>query len=252
MAPDTPKPSEAILSQKSPTDALNVVAAVLDGLSARVAELEQGSTEGWNSWGSIADLPDEQVPDSEDQRAEWSPDPADEAELARLEEALHGNADPDESRVLRAKIELTRDKLQPPTELYDNSGSATETHYDDDGAAIVDLPKPTPQQIDFRGQLLPRLGLRDQYGDEIGEKAEDSFVRGGPLLLYFSDREFVNSMADDVKRLLVSDVELSSPREAHEMARDILKANTDDANDLDAVRDRILGDVESGAIHNAP
>lgn len=247
MAPDTPKPSEAILSQKSPTDALNVVAAVLDELSGRVAALEQGSTEGWGTWE-----PHEQVSDPEDQQAEWTVDPADEAAIAQYQEELQGCDDDLESKVLRAKIELTRDKLQPPTELHDNSGSATETHYDEAGAAIVDLPKPTPEQIDFRGELVSRLGLRDQYGDELGEKAEDSFVRGGPLLLYLSDREFVNGMADDIKRLLVSDVELSSPREAHEMSRDILKANTDQANDLDAVRDRILGDVESGNIHNAP
>lgn len=248
MAPAIPKPSERIRSASTPTDALLVIGEILDELAERSTQ----SDGGWNAWGQIGPIADEQVSDSEDQRAEWAPDPADEAALAQYQEELKGCADDLESKVLRAKIELTKDKLQPPTELHDNSGSATETHYDDEGAAIVDLPKPTPEQIDFRGEIVSRLGLRDQYGDEIGEQAEDSFVRGGPLLLYLSDREFVNGMADDVKRLLVSDVEVSSPREAHEMARDILKANTDAANDLDAVRDRILGDVESGAIHNAP
>lgn len=244
MAPDTPKPSEAVLGAASPSDALRIIALWMDSAEARLRDYEVPRGDAWATWTDNAS-----GPDSVD---EWSADPADEAELARLEDALHGNADAEESRVLRAKIELTRDKLQPPTELHDNSGSATETHYDDAGAAIVDLPKPTPEQIDFRGELVGRLGLQDQYGITVGEQAEDSFIRGGPLLLYLSDREFVNGMADDIKRLLVSDVEVSSPREAHEMARDILKSNTDDANDLDAVRDRILGDVESGAIHNAP
>lgn len=247
MPSNIPKLSETILSQKTPADALDVVAAIVDELAARITALEAGGQQrdGWNSWGEIQDLPDEG-------KVEWTPDPADEVELQRLEEELHGNADADESRVLRAKIELCRDRLQPPVEMSDNTGNATETHYDSEGNAVIDLPVPTPEQIDYRAQLVPKLGLRDQYGDEIGETAEDSFVRGGPLLLYYSDRDFVASLPHDVKVAMVADVERSSPREAHEMARDLLKASTDDANDLEAVAARIFGDVESGAIHNAP
>jgi hypothetical protein len=238
----TPKPSEAILSAASPTDALRLVAEYIDILY----EQHASPKDEWGSWGEAAGTDDADGP------VQWSPDPADEAALAQYQEELQGCEDDLEGKVLRAKIELTRDKLHPPVVLVDNSGAATETDYDEEGNAVVNLPPATPEQIDFRGELVGRLGLRDQYGDELGEQAEESFIKGGPLLLYLSDREFVNSMADDVKRQLVVDVEQSSPREAQEMARDILKANTDDANDLDAVRDRILGDVESGAIHNAP
>jgi len=247
VASDTPKPSESILSQKSPADALNVVAALLDSFDARLTILEgRDTSDPWGTWDGATD---EQ---SDDQVAEWKPDPADEAELVDLEGQLHGNADADESRVLRAKIELCRDRLRPPVEMVDNSGEATETHFDDDGNAIVDLPKPTPDQIDFRGELVGRLGLQDHYGPELGAQAEESFIRGGPLLLYLSDREFVRSLPDDVRINMIYDVEKSSPREAHEMARDLLKATTDAANDLEAAKERIFGDVESGAIHNAP
>jgi hypothetical protein len=249
MPSDIPKLSEAILSQKTPADALNVVAAIVDELAARITALEAGGQQrdGWDTWGAY-----DQPLIAKDEPVEWTPDPADEVELQRLEEELHGNADADESRVLRAKIELCRDRLLPPVEMSDNTGNATETHYDTEGNAVIDLPVPTPEQIDYRAQLVPKLGLRDQYGDEIGGTAEDSFVRGGPLLLYYSDRDFVASLPHELKVAMVADVERSSPREAHEMARDLLKASTDDANDLEAVAARIFGDVESGAIHNAP
>lgn len=246
MAPSTPKPSEAILSQKSPADALNVLAAWADGVEARLQSLEAAdSSDGWATWGKDDG-------DSEPASQEWSPDPADEAALAQYQEELQGCEDDLESKVLRAKIELTKDKLQPPVKLYDNTGYTSETHYDEEGAAIVDLPVPTPEQVDFRAELISRMGLRDQYGEELGEVAEDSFVRGGPLLLYLSDRDYVNSLPDDLKRLLVQDVEASSPKEAHQMARDILKENTDESNDLDAAANRINDLVESGTVHNAP
>lgn len=245
MGTDTPKPSEAILGAASPTDALRLVAEYIDQLVEDAAS-RRISGSGWDDWGkAIGEVERDPV-------GPWTPDPADEAALAQYQEDLHGCEDALEGKVLRAKIELTKDKLHPPTEMVDNTGYSTETHFNDNGEAIIDLPVPTPEQIDFRGEIVTRLGLRDQYGEQLGEEAEDSFVRGGPLLLYLSDREFVNGMADDIKRLLVSDVEQSSPKEAQEMARDILKTNSDDSNDLDAVRERILGDVESGAIHNAP
>ena len=244
MASDTPKPSERKFAAASPSEAVGVIAEILDELAEQSAS-PPAEVDGWASWGKDA-------PTAERTAEEWTPDPKDEAELSQLEEELHGNADAEESRVLRAKIELCRDRLQPPPELHDNSGAATETHFDDDGTAIVELPKPTPEQIDERAQIVGRLGLIDQYGEEVRSAAEDSFVRGGPLLLYLSDREYVNSLPYDVKIALVEDVEKSSPREAQEMARDILKANTDDANDLTAATERIMGDVESGAIHNAP
>lgn len=236
---------QKVRASKSPSEALLALAQHVDELQAILTEslAASGSDDGWGSWEGASE------PSAED---EWAPDPADEAALAQYEDELQGNGDAEESRVLRAKIELTRDRLKPPVELHDNSGEATETHYDDEGNAIVDLPKPTPAQIDARAELLPRMGLQDQYGPEIGETAEDSFVRGGPLLLYLSDRDYVNSLPHDVKTLMVEDVILSSPREGHEMGRDILKASTDESNDLTAITDRILGDVESGAIHNAP
>lgn len=249
MASDTPKPSERIRAQKSPAEALIEVGAILDELQGRIdAGIQQQSVSGWETWGPV----ETDGRDYSGGPEPWVPSPDDIAELKTLEEELHGNADADESRVLRAKIELCKDRLQPPTEMYDASGNATETHYDDDGNAIVDLPAPTPEQIDVRAGIVPQLGLRDQYGEELGAQAEESFIRGGPLLLYLSDRDFVNQLPSNVKALLVDDVLQSSPREAHEMARDILKASTDDSNDLEAVKSRIFGDVESGAIHNAP
>ncbi len=245
---------QKIRESKSPSGALVIVAELIDQLEDTVSELsdrvnhiEVNDDISWGAWEKPA------KPAESDQPAEaWIPDPQDEVLLKQYEEELKGNPDAEESRVLRAKIELQRDKLQPPPELHDNAGQAIETHYDSEGNAIVDLPKPTPEQIDTRAQLVGALGLRDQYGEEAGALAEDSFVRGGPLLLYLSDRDFVNSLPPGLKIALVEDVEKSSPRDAHEMGRDILKASTDEANDLDFASERIINDLSTGAIHNAP
>lgn len=243
MQSGTPKLlSEEILREESPSAALALTARIIDQLADRIDALEKGGSkpvqQEWDTWDEPA------------KEEEWLPNPDDEVELAALKEALQGNGNADESRVLRARIELCEDRLKPPLDRADNTGNATVAHYDEAGNAIIDLPKPTTTQLDYRAKLLPRLGLKEQYGDDIGSKTEDSFLRGGPLLLYYSDREFVNALPSDVKQYLVADVEESSPREAHEMARDILKVSTDQANDLVAAQERIFGDVESGAIHN--
>ena len=247
METGIPKPSEAILGAASPTDALNVIAAVLDQFSERIFDLEEcGSGNGWTEW-TRTDSGSTSV-----SKSDWSPNPADEEELVRLTEALQGNEDADESKVLRAKIELCKDRLKPPLEVHDNSGELAELTHSPDGTVVVNLPPPTPEQIDFRGQMLLHLGLIDQYGEELGRQFEDSFLKGGPLLLYYSDRDFVMSLPDGIKREMIVDVEKSSNREAHEMARDLLRVNTDESNDLEAAKARIFGDVESGAVHNAP
>jgi hypothetical protein len=225
---------------KNPQDALFYLAGMVEDLQARVQHLEQQQVEGWDQWS------DETPPLSDG----WEPNPEDEAKLTRLREELAGNADADESKVLRAEIELTEDRLKPPVEMHDNAEQITEQHTDTEGNVVVELPPPTPEQIDSRSLLLPQLGLADQYGKEEAARYEAAFVKGGPLLFYYTDRDFINSLPPDVKQALVEDVLISSPKEAHDMGRDVLK-DLDPGTPEQAI-ERQVGDLESGSIHNAP
>ena len=228
---------------KSPAEALFYVAGIVEDLQDRVRHLEQQNVDGWDQWSG-------EVPPLTDASTEWAPDPADEAELVKLEDELQGNNDSLESKALRAKIELTKDKLQPPVEMHDNSEQATEQHVSQDGSVVVDLPSPTPEQIDVRAQLLPKMGIADQYGEAQADEFEKAFIRGGPLLFYYTDRDYINALPPDVKQALVEDVLVSSPREAHDMGRDILK-DLDPGTPEQAI-ERQVGDMENGSIHNAP
>src|SRR5437763_1578054 len=60
-------------------------------------------------------------------------------------------------------------------------------------------------------------------GDAYSEIIDRAIAEGGPLWLYLGNRELVMSYPDHTRRMMVQDVELDSPTDAQEMARDVLK-----------------------------
>lgn len=217
------KISNNVRAAKNPTEALTVIAHALDEFDSRLLNLERANVNGWDEWS------DETPPLTEDwgEPQPWTPDPTDVEEVSRIEEALPGCEDADESKALRAQLELAKDKLKPPIEMIDTEGQHTEIAADESGDATVNVPTVNPGKEAMRKEFATEvLKLTEVYGDK-GEQYIESYAKAGPLLLYYADRDFILGLTDDIKRAMVSDVEEQSPKEAHEMARDILK-------DLDA------------------
>ena len=86
--------------------------------------------------------------------------------------------------------------------------------------------------IDEERQALRRMVERQQLklaaaiGDDAPEPEggwTEAYVRGGPWWLYQHRRDLVMTYDMNVRRRLVSDVELDSPKLAYEMSLDILK-----------------------------
>lgn len=206
-----PDLSRRITECASPKDALLLVAKEFDRIEKLVGDVPKDE---WDSWGDTTPSPS----------AEWTPDPEDIRAVGEIESSLHGCEDAEESKALRAQLELAKDKLKPPIEMLDNTGAHSNIVADSDGDAMVDLPPVSPEKEATRRQFAAQqLKLVEYYGEEEGAAYVDSYVKAGPLLLYYSDRDFILSLGDDIKRALVADVEEQSPKEAQEMARDILK-----------------------------
>lgn len=56
-----------------------------------------------------------------------------------------------------------------------------------------------------------------------GIKAEEAYVKGGPVWLYDYDRDFVVGLPFGIKQMIVGDLNEDDPQAALEMGRDILK-----------------------------
>lgn len=88
--------------------------------------------------------------------------------------------------------------------------------YEVDGdTTTVDLPPVSEEHKDLRRKFAKSIGLK---GDNI-----EYYAKGGPLWLYLGDRDFVMGLTDQMRRMMVSDIAQTSPQEAREVARDILK-----------------------------
>jgi hypothetical protein len=140
--------------------------------------------------------------------------------------------------------------IEQDTKLNDDymswgGGSGThvntvEVQHDGDNT-VVDIPPVSAEERDARREFaISALKLDEYYkdgnGDPIRPKPDDPdllwadvYATGGPVWLYENDREFVMTLSPSIKQHLVADVTMNDPKYAHEMARDILKADADDS-----------------------
>jgi hypothetical protein len=92
----------------------------------------------------------------------------------------------------------------------------------EDGVAEVTLPPVSEakqnRRVEFARQNLHLGDLGDVVVMEL------AYAKGGPMWLYLGNRQHVMELPPSVKRAMIEDVEEDSPADAHEMARDILKA----------------------------
>lgn len=206
---------EQVLKARTPQEALLVLADAIDNLN------KEPSFDSWDGWNDP-----ETHKQVNAQFAEASVKPkAAFAEYARIKEELAETSDPEESQALQAKLNLLKDELKPPAHYADEEQQASKLVTDENGNVVVELPPPTEEHMELRREFAEkRLKLQDEFGPEILE----SYVKGGPLVIYYTDRDFVMRLPDEFKRVMVDDVQNFSPREAKEMARDILKDVTAD------------------------
>lgn len=195
---------DAVLASGSPRDALLVIADYVDELRNQAK-----TSDPWDEWADpAADLSSEQNANDE---------------IAELEAELHGNEDPEQSKVLRARIELAKDALVPDDErsMHDNTGERTEQIVAENGDVVVEVPKADELTKLDRLALSKQLNLEEEFTPEVAH----GFLLAGPLYLYYSVRDYIMQQPVDVKQKMIIDVEKSSPAEAHEFARDIMKVS---------------------------
>ncbi len=83
----------------------------------------------------------------------------------------------------------------------------------------VELPPVSDEQREQRRLLAQAINL----GDDFGQEGVEAYVKGGPLWLYYGNREYVLGLSRNVWTAMVEDVMQTSPQEATEMGRDLFK-----------------------------
>lgn len=129
----------------------------------------------------------------------------------------HTRITADDPRVAAARARLAEDdgKVMPEPVVPEGQRSKVE------GNDVV-LPSGTLAQRETRKALAERLDLEADFPGGI-----DAYMKGGPLWLYYGNRDYVMGLSYEVKVAMIQDVEITSPQEAQEMSRDLLKIRGD-------------------------
>lgn len=222
---------EQVKNAENPKVALEAIARYLDHLNTKIDQvLDQPNDDSWGEgWND------------HERHVEVNNDFAKETEIKELEEALSKESNPEERAVLEARLRLAKDDGQAVAAAVGvEEGERTKMQVGDT-ETIVEVFTPNESQLEMREAMADKLREADVLDEEIIE----SFIKGGPLLLYYTDREFIMSLPYGWRRAFVEDVEVNSPQEAAEMARDILKVEDPEANMDQAIDNQrqILGSL---------
>jgi len=204
---------DRVKNSKSPQDALAAIAHGIDHICARLDKLEGKDNDGWGEWeGSDA------AADAEDESERVERLEAANRRIRAIKDKLEG-ADDDDRRALEADLRLAQDELRelgaieagpPPT------ASVVEVV---DGEVVVNLPIPDEKRKRLRRELAEYIQLEDS----IEGISNEHYVEGGPLWLYYGNREYVVSLPTAVHQRMVADVFEDDPIEAAQMSADLLK-----------------------------
>lgn len=158
----------------------------------------------------------------------WEAKPADhdEARIAGLEKALAEAHDPDDRRALEAQLRLAKDNgaVVERSGFVDAPSSFTATYGPNN--IEVSLPIVSEQRQASRRKLAEAARLPEYLTHLDPEDALTGFAKGGPLWLYLDNRDVVMQLPVAVRQAFVMDVMTDSPKDAQEMARDILKSES--------------------------
>lgn len=101
------------------------------------------------------------------------------------------------------------------------SAERAKIEVDADGNTVVDLPKVSADKQARRREFAADVLELDVHFPDLG--LVEAYAKGGPLLLYYSQREFVTGLPIEVQYAMVEDVLEESPGEAEEMGRDLFR-----------------------------
>lgn len=207
--------AEAVRTAASPQLALMALAEGVDQILALAGHVQQEWTDPWpQPLGQLHTVDDNM------QTLARAAYPEGEYHVEGLREKLLTTTDGEERRALEAAIRLAEDTGRPIEPAMDEG-----VRLDLDGE-LVGFPAASMQLKAARAVWLddkPVHSLLAQ-GNALTElELRDAYVRGGPMWLYLYDREAIMAMPPPWRMDMVQDVEIDSPAQAQELARDILK-----------------------------
>lgn len=208
---------DKVKAARSPAEALLAIAEALDELLEQRSEFPSA----WSMPWSIETKSEEpKVKEADEYRLTPTLTPDKAQQIADLAAAIAAAPNEQERAALQAELKLLLDTGGAP-EPVDEGRRAQLTVEED--STTVDLPAVSPAKFVQRLKFAKdTLRLNEMLPE--GEDWESAYAKGGPLWLYYGNRDYVMGLSIDVRREMVRDVLEESPTEAAEMSRDVLKA----------------------------
>jgi hypothetical protein len=138
-------------------------------------------------------------------------------QIDTIHEQLKAATDEDTVRALQAKLRLIQDTGAVPDNVLPGEFVGIDEH------GVVHLPTADPARQADRHSWAMQIKLGSSFLKMDDAEAAEAFAKGGPLWLYYGNREAIMQMPPEWKRMLVLDVQEDSVHEAHAMGRDVLK-----------------------------
>jgi hypothetical protein len=138
-------------------------------------------------------------------------------QIDAIHEQLKAATDEDTVRALQAKLRLIQDTGAVPDNVLPGEFVGIDEH------GVVHLPTADPARQADRRSWAMQIKLGSSFLKMDDAEAAEAFAKGGPLWLYYGNREAIMQMPPEWKRMLVLDVQEDSVHEAHAMGRDVLK-----------------------------
>ncbi len=221
---------ERVKNAKSPQDALAAIGHGIDHICTRLDKLENvdHTDDPWGRWESNEPEPDENEAAAVREAAA--------RRVIELQERRKSLSDEDDLRAIDAEIGLAKDELREIKSVEDGPAPRASVVEVVGGEVTINLPPASPERKQKRRELAEAIQLEESIE---GVSAED-YAKGGPLWLYYGNRDFVKAMPPDIIMTMVLDVNEDDPIEAALMSRDLLKY--DDVEGPDVALGRIHGD----------
>lgn len=210
----------------SKTEAFAEVANILEDIDARLGALESATAVDQGTDEDDVLVWDQPM----EERDHPFTAPAITDGIAAVEEQLQ-KASGDDYTALEARLRILKDELREVKTIED---AVTEVPLvavrGKDGEVEYELPDVDAGiQAARREYAVTTMQIRNQYPDR--EELVDAFGKGGPLLFYYTDRDWLMSLPVEMRRWCVEDVGMTSgPQLAREVGRDLLMRADDEAD----------------------
>lgn len=226
---------ERVKNAKSPQDAMLAIAHGIDHICTRLDQLEDKPADaGWGAWETP---PAEEAPRESENGEDVKRRREHAAENIRaLEQMLEEETDEEERRAIEARLSLARDQLAETLAIEAGPEPSASTVEVVDGKVTVNLPPADDIKQAKRREFAKAIQLEES----LDGATCDDYGKGGPLWLYYGNRDFVITLPYEAMLEMVKDVFEDDPTEAAIMAADLLKDG--EAEDHETVLNRLHGE----------